>query len=87
MKEIALKLTVQERDLITQQHMIDSELLEKLQIAEIQGNNLIVKLSFEYLEDLVDFVAAEANHAEDKRMEARFDKLYDKLCDILDSQQ
>ena len=87
MEEIAIRLTFQERDLIIQRHTIDAELLEKLQIAQIQGKNLIVKLSIEYLEDLVDFVAAEANHAEDQRTEAKLDKLYDKLCGILDSHQ
>jgi len=87
MEEIALNLTFQERDLIIQQHTIDAELLEKLQIAQVQGNNLLIKLSIEYLQALVDFVAAEANHAKDQRKEAKLDKLYDKLCGILDSHQ
>jgi hypothetical protein len=33
------------------------------------------------------FIAAEANHTEDKVLEEAFDSLYDKLADILDAHE
>jgi len=51
---------------------------------EVKSKNILVKLSPRELEALVEFVAAEANNAEDKSTEKELDRLYDKLADILD---
>ena len=46
---------------------------------------ITVYYSPENLEELLGFIAAEANHKEDKNLGAALDSLHDKLADILDA--
>jgi len=50
----------------------------------MKGKCLIAEYSIHDLDDLIGFVAAEANHADDKKIEKKLDKLYDKLNSVLE---
>ncbi len=84
MDEIEIKFTFQERDLIIDHTFADPELTKKLKIAEIKGKHLITKYSIHDLDDMLGFIAAEANHTDDKKLEKKLDKLFDKLSRILE---
>ncbi len=84
MNEIKIKFTSQERDLIIEHTFSGPDLTKRLQIAEIKGKHLIVKYSTYDIDELIGFVAAEANHTDDKKLQKKLDKLFDKLSRILE---
>jgi len=84
MNEIEIKFMLQERDLIIDHTFTGPDLTKRLQIAEIKGTRLIVKYSIYDLDELIGFIAAEANHTDDKKIQKKLDKLYDKLNSILE---
>jgi hypothetical protein len=84
MNEIEIKFTPEERNLIIDHTFADPELTKRLKIVEIKGKHLIAKYSIHDLDELLGFIAAEANHTEDKKLEKKLDKLFDKLNRILE---
>lgn len=44
-----------------------------------RGGKLIVKYSLDELDELLGYIAAEANHAENEKLERDLDRLYDRL--------
>ena len=50
--------------------------------AKAAGNNIKVTYTLDELDDLAGFIAAEANHAEDKKLKKKLESLYDKISDI-----
>ncbi len=84
MDEIEIKFTPQERDLIIDHTFTGPNLTQRLQIAEIKGKYLIAKYSMYDLDELIGFIAAEANHTDDKKNEKKLDRLFDKLNSILE---
>jgi hypothetical protein len=50
----------------------------------VHGDMITVYYSPQDLEELLGFIAAEANHTKDKALEADLDCLYDKLEEILE---
>ena len=84
MNEIEIKFTTQERDLIIDHTFTGPNLTQRLQIAEIKGKYLIAKYSMYDLDELIGFIAAEANHTDDKKIEKKLDRLFDKLNSILE---
>ena len=84
MDEIEIKFTPKERDLILDHTCADLELTKRLEIAEIKGKHLITKYSIDLLDDLLGYIASEANHTEDQKLEKKLDKLYERLSRIFD---
>ena len=86
MNEIEIKFTPQERDLIIDHTFAGPDLTKRLRIAEIKGKYLITKYSTYDLDELIGYIAAEANHTEDKKLEKILDKLFDRLSRILEKE-
>lgn len=84
MNEIEIKFTLQERDLIIDHTFTGPDLTKRLQIAEIKGKHLIVKYSTYHLDELIGFIAVEANHTEDKKIREKLDRLFKRLTRILE---
>lgn len=84
MKEVELKFTPEERDLIIEHTFTGPDLTKRLQIAEVKGKYLIAKYSAEDIEELIGYVAAEANHTDDKKVGKKLDRLFEKLSRILE---
>lgn len=76
MNKIEIKFTPQERDLIIDHTFADPGLTKRLKIIEIKGKHLIAKYSIHDLDDLLGFIAAEANHTEDKKIGKKLDRLF-----------
>jgi cell fate (sporulation/competence/biofilm development) regulator YmcA (YheA/YmcA/DUF963 family) len=56
-----------------------------LKIAVVTGRGITVEWSLDEIEDVQGYVAAEANHTENRKLEKALDKLFDKLQVYLDS--
>jgi hypothetical protein len=82
--EIKISLTHQERDLIINETFADTDLIEPLEKAQIVDDLITVYYSPHDLKELTGFIAAEANHTDDKSLEAALDSIFDKLSNILD---
>ena len=82
MNEIKIKFTSQERDLIIDHTFAGPDLIKRLQIAEIKGKHLIAKYSTYDLDELIGFIAAEANHTDDKKIGKKLDRLFERLTRI-----
>jgi len=82
---IEISFTLDERDLIINHTFVDSEITDRLKIAEIKNNKIVVKLDLDEIDDLAGFVAAESNHTENKKIQKKLDRLYDKLSEIEDN--
>ncbi len=86
MNEIEIKFTPQERDLIIDHTFTGPNLTKRLKIAEIKGKHLIVKYSTYDLDELIGFIAAEANHTDDKKLGKKLDRLFERLTRILEKE-
>ncbi len=73
MEQIEIKFTEQERELIIDHTFAGSDLTNNLKISEIKGKHLIAKYTIYDLDELIGFIAAEANHTEDKKLEKKLD--------------
>jgi hypothetical protein len=82
MDEIQIKFTLSERDLIINHTFAYSDLTNKLQFAEIMGNQIIVKYSTGALDDLIGFIALEAYYPANKKIGKEFNILIEKLIRI-----
>lgn len=51
--------------------------------AKKEGDKYRLKFSYDELDEFLDFIAAEANHAESKKKEGRLDSLYGRLQGLL----
>lgn len=49
------------------------------------GKGIKVEWSLDEIEDVQGYVAAEANHTKNKKLEKKLDRLFDKLQVFLDS--
>ena len=49
----------------------------------VSKNKIKVMLSLDDIEDLMGYVAAEANHTDDKKLQNTLDKIFDRLDDYL----
>ena len=86
MNEIEIKFTPEERDLIIDHTFAGLDLTKRLQLVEIKGKYLIANYSTYDLEDLIGFIAAEANHTDDKKTGKKLDRLCERLTRIFDKE-
>lgn len=80
--KLPVRLTLRERDLILDETFCDTRFLK---IAVVTGNGITVEWSLDDIEDIQGFVAAEANHTKNRKLQKELDKLSDKLQVYLDS--
>ena len=80
---IDIWLTLAERELILNHTLADDDLVARVRDAkQIAHGKIVVKYTPDELNELLEFIAAEANHTEDRGLERRLDNLYDRLEDI-----
>lgn len=76
---VEVAFTVQERALILDHTFAGPDLMDRLTMAQIQRNKLVTKFSLDDLDELLGYIAAEANHTSDRKLERSLDKLYGRL--------
>jgi len=78
-ERVPVRLTLDDRNLILDHTMAGSDLTQRLKVAELHGKRLVVGFTLSELEELYGYVAAEANHMEDAKLERRLDRLFGRL--------
>ena len=81
-EKIPVKLTIHDRNLLLEETFIDDVKIELLQSAEEQSGMITIHLTLDDLDDLLGTIAFHANHADDSKLEAIFDEMYDRLSEI-----
>lgn len=80
---MSIVLTTGERDLILKHTFVDSELRTQIENSiEVEQGNERVHLSPDELNELLEWIAFAANHAEEQVLESCLDTLYDKLVSV-----
>jgi hypothetical protein len=77
---VRLELTPRDRELVLEHTFADEDLIERLRTG---AGPYLYRL--DELDNLVGFVASEANHTADKKLSKELDALYEKLVSVLDS--
>jgi hypothetical protein len=82
---VPLELTDRERELILKHSFADEDLTCRLRVVPPPGRPLVVRYTLADLDHLTGYVAAEANHAEDRKLRKEWDRLYAKIAAILET--
>ena len=80
--KLPVKLTNRQRDLIRDRTFCKPDFA---QLAVVDGNGIRVDLSLDDIEEIQGYVAAEANHCDDRKLQKELDALFRKLQKFLDS--
>lgn len=79
-------LTVAERDSVLDHTFVDGELRTQIENAlEAGTDKVMIRLTPDGLDELLEWIAAAANHAEERSLELCLETLYDKLQRVEDS--
>lgn len=67
--------------------IVDPVLENKIDNAKQKASKYVITLTTDELEDLAGYIAAEANHEEDKIRQRKLDKLYDRVDAVLKEEE
>ena len=82
---LPLELTDRERQLILKHSFAPGELTRQLRIVPQPGKPAVALYTLDDLDDLAGHVAAESNHATDKRLHKEWEAIYVRIAAILES--
>ena len=82
---VEVLFTLAERDLIVEHTLAGPDLTDRLQVAPVKGARVAVKYTLEDLDELLGYIAAEANHTENAKLEKRLDKMWGRLQKKMES--
>jgi hypothetical protein len=82
---LPLTLTDRERQLILEESFAPEELTNRLRIVPPAGKPLIARFTLEDLDELSGYIASEANHAKNRKLQKEWEAVFDKIDDILSS--
>ncbi len=80
--KLPVHLSLQECDLIREHTFYPAKTLN---IAVAEGNGIRVDLSLDDIEEIQGYVAAEANHCADRKLQKKLDALFDIFQEFLDA--
>lgn len=78
---VDVRLGARDRELLLEHTLADPEYGERLQPAA-SGTDFVGRFTLDDIEDILGYVAAEANHTENKRLQGELEDLYDKLLEL-----
>ncbi len=84
-EKVPLELNHRERELILNHSLADQELTGRLLVVPKPGEPPIYRFTLDDLDELAGYVAAEANHTQDKRQRKEWDRLFDRISTVLES--
>lgn len=82
---LPLELSDRERELILEHSFAPDELTGKLRIVPPPGKPAVARYTLDDLDDLAGHVAAESNHAKDRKLHKEWEGIYIKIAAILES--
>jgi hypothetical protein len=80
--KLPVKLTLRERDLIRDETFCTPDFAK---FAVVEGKNIKVDMSLDDIEEIQGYIAAEANHTENKKLQKELDRIFGKLQVFLDN--
>ena len=84
-EKVPLELSGRERELILKHTFADDELTGCLRIVPRSGEPPVYRFTLDDLDELAGYVAAQANHAKDKKLEKELRRLYARMAALLES--
>jgi len=78
-------LNDRERELILNHSLTDEELTRRLRILPRPGEPPVYRFTLDDLDELAGYVAAEANHTQDKKQRKEWDQLFSRISAVLES--
>lgn len=78
--KLPVRLTAPERRLIRELTLYDPDFCSDAP----DTGPIVVEMDLDTIEEIQGYVAAEANHTEDRKLEKALDKLFDKFQSFLD---
>ncbi len=83
-RTIELELSERERDLIVNHTFADEELIRDLREPSARQKDRKFRFSWNALDDLAGYIAAEANQARNKKLQQEWERIYQKFTSVLD---
>jgi len=80
--KLPVVLTLRERDTIRDKTLGDPNFGN---MAVVEGKKIRIMMSLDDIEDVQGYIAAEANHSDDMKLQKELDKIFDKLQVYLDT--
>ena len=84
-EKVPLELDDRERELILKHSFASEELTDRLRIVPRPNEPPIYRFTLDDLDELAGYVAAEANHAKNKKLQKEWDRLYARIAAVLES--
>jgi hypothetical protein len=82
---LPLELTDPQRELILENSFAPDELTARLRLVPQRGKPAVARYTLGELDELAGHVAAEANHAKNRKVAKQWDGIFDKMTAILES--
>ncbi len=82
---VPLRLNRRERELILEHTFADDELTVPLRVMPASNKASVYSFTLDDLEELMGYVAVEANHAKDKKLQKELDQLFARMETVLQS--
>lgn len=82
---IEVLFTPDERTLVFEHTFAGPDLTTRLRMAPVKGAKLSVHYTLDDLDELVGYIAAEANHTEDTKLQVQLDALFERLKKEIES--
>ena len=76
---VPVSFSARERILVLNHTFAGGEVIEPLEAAREARGRCVVRYTLDDLDELLGYVAAEANHSKDKKLRAELDALYERL--------
>ena len=80
--KLPVKLTIRERDLIRDETFCDPDFAK---FAIVNGKGIRLDLSLDDIEEIQGYIAAEANHTKNSKLQKELNRLFGKLQVFLDT--
>jgi len=80
--KLPVKFTLRERDLIRDKTFCDPDFAR---FAVVEGKGITVEMSLDDIEEIQGYVAAEANHTKNSKLQKELESLFAKLQVFLDT--
>jgi hypothetical protein len=84
-EKVPVELNARERELILRHTFAEPELTDPLRVLPTPGEPPVYHLTLDELDELAGSVAAEGNHAKDKKLQKEWDRLFARLTDGLEA--
>jgi hypothetical protein len=84
-EKVPLELSDRERELILKHTFADDELTGRLRLVRQPGEPPVYRFALDDLDELAGYIAAEANHAKDKKLQKDLQRLFVRIQALLES--